>query len=295
MPKCFMSRWFDVTVGACLHNVVFPPGTVPPTAFQPSIEMITIHGWGPGILTGSHKITTRETCNGAFYTLDTHDCGPMIPDVTPSFPPNPWYAVMWPFSSRKAVFSSSQELAEGKPTACMQMLPIPFPYLTCGEPISMPNIGSVSNFICSKTVDMSWADVAMGVVKIAVSVAIDALFYFLGNKFSQGPADELLDACISSQHRVMMGIFGKFVPLGSRSDVLLGVGKTALTGLTNWGISAIDSSWRGVGNPTLEFKTGGGLFGEASVGFEHTDQGVQNKSDVKPFGQSLFGPSGGGS
>ena len=145
--EVFISRAFDAAIGALFHSQLpLPPA---PGAFGVSVEMIATQAWGPGLLTGSNKLTTQELQNGVPFCLGDHDIGPLIPDVTVPWPGNANYAIAWPFSSRKMLFQSTIVMTEGKPTGCAQPGPIPLPIMTCGDPCGAPTALEVTNFIAN--------------------------------------------------------------------------------------------------------------------------------------------------
>jgi hypothetical protein len=257
--EVFISRAFDVAVGALCHSQLpLPPA---PGAFGVSVEMIATQAWGPGLLTGSNKLTSRELQNGVPFCLGDHDIGPLIPDVTVPWPSNANYAIAWPFSSRKMLFQSTIVQTEGKPTACAQPGPIPLPMMTCGDPCGAPTALEVSNFIANTKIGMSGGDIVAGVIKCAAAMVIDLIFYGI----SRGVADrralraamegaEAVERSVARQ--IADGIAGKLVPTSWTAAAKAGV-----TAVTNFGISALE------GNPTFQLKIGAAPVGEVGVGW----------------------------
>lgn len=258
--EVFISRAFDVAIGVLAHGQLpVPPA---PGPFGVSVEIIATQAWGPGLLTGANKLTTRELQNGVPFCLGGHDLGPLIPDITVPWPSNANYWIMWPFSSRKMLFQSTIVMTEGKPTACAQPGPIPLPMMTCGDPVSAPTALEVSNFIANTKIGMSGGDIVAGVIKAAAAMVIDFIFYGISKGIANNAAMEAAMEGVeqvekSVARQVADGIAGKLVPTSWDAAA-----KSAVTALTDFGISALE------GNPTFKLKVGGGPVGEAGVGWQ---------------------------
>ena len=266
MPVHVNVIW-DPTVGMNFHTLWGPPPAIPPLPGTPvpSIEMITTQMWTAGFLLGQNKFTKKTLHKGVFMCIGAHDIGTLIPDVT--IPPvNAYYTIMWPFSSRKISFMASTVHMEKQPTSCSQIFP-PIPMITCGDPLGLPLAYPVANLLNNLTVGMSFADFLMGYLRVAVSMAIDAIFEWgpIGNFFKKGAGD----AATSIARTIASEVAGK---LGVTPAALA---KNAVSALANWGVSALE------GNPTLAMKVGGGLVPEIGV------QAGGNAEDV--HGGEVFG------
>jgi hypothetical protein len=276
VAEVFISRAFDASFGVLTHGCLPIP---PAPKFSVSVERLATNAWSAGMATGANQLTSKELQNGVPFCLGGHDLGPLIPDITTMFPPNANYAIMWPFSSRKIMFQSTIVKTEGKDTACAQpAMPIPFPMMTCGDPIGAPVIIAMTNFIANTKIGISGGDIIGGVVKIAAAVAIDLIFNAIGSAAEARQAmravmSEAGEAATKSLTRqVLEGIGGKLVPTSWTAAAKAGV--SALVGL---GISSLE------GNPTFELKIGGGLVGEAAVGYGQDGFAA----GVKPLGQDI--------
>ena len=169
----------DFSMGVLCHHFPFPP------AVTVSIEMIIPQIWFPGCFLWQNKFARTVRHRGQWICQDGHDVGPLIPDIT--IPPaNPWYPVMWLFSSRSMVWSAHSVKMDGEQTGLAQGgIPFAFgpnsypllPMMTCGEPIFAPTAIPISNWTNTVIVGMTAADLIAGMLSIALSIAIDILFY----------------------------------------------------------------------------------------------------------------------
>ncbi len=247
MPVHVNVIW-DPTLGINMHTLWVPP--LPPSPIPvPSFEIITTQMWTAGFLLGKNKFTTEVFHKGVFICIDDHDIGPLIPDITIPFV-NAYYVIMWPFSGRKIAFTASTVKMETKPTSCAQIWP-PLPMMTCGDPFTLPTSYPVANLFNTVTVGLTFEDFVMGWVKIAVSIAIDALFAF-------GPVAKFFkklagDAVKTIGQEILGQVLGK---LGLSPSALA---KKAVAALAGWAISAFGD------NPTLKFTVGGGLIPEVGL------------------------------
>lgn len=169
MYRCKVNIFSDITGGALFHPLLVGPLLTP---MVPAIEMICLQMWTLGFLCGQNKFTTTVRHKRGPIVLDGHDIGMGIPDITIPFV-NSYYAIMWPFSSRKAAFSASTVKMNGKAVGCADL---DFPMMTCGEPVSAPTAAPLLNRMNTVAVGMTRRDVVMGAVKIVVSIAIDTVF-----------------------------------------------------------------------------------------------------------------------
>jgi len=179
-----VSTAFTPSLGVLTHSALAAPAIPTPTPV-PSVEMTAIQLWAPGYALNMNNltmrsITTKDPVNHMYQpiVLDAHQCGPMIPDLTPPVPANQWYAVMWPLSEREFMFSASTVKMNGEATGCAQTVGIPpLPLMTCGDPVSAPTaLMHPLQLMNSVSVGFTWADLAKGVLSIAASMALDFLF-----------------------------------------------------------------------------------------------------------------------
>lgn len=166
----------DLSAGVLMHNVLLPP-PIPVPVPSISIEMAVNQDWPPGEFANTHKRAATVQHKGRRIVLEGHDCGPMIPDVTPLFPLNYFYLIMWPFSSRKFTFSASTVQADAAPIGCAALF---LPMMTCGDPISAPTGIALSSWTNTVEVGMTGTDLAIGLAYAAASVALDSIFNKIG-------------------------------------------------------------------------------------------------------------------
>lgn len=171
----------DLSMGVGMHNGFLPP-VVPAPVPQPSIEMIATMKWVAGYLLNKNKLTAKLEFNGWQVVQDGHDLGPLISDITPALPANLWYAMMWPFSSRKTAFCASKVLAEGVPLAghyrgLMTMV-------SCGEPMSLPTVVCLTNELHNCDIGFELSDIAFGFIGILAGVAVEKLSAAIGGRIS---------------------------------------------------------------------------------------------------------------
>jgi hypothetical protein len=167
----------DLSAGVGDHFLLL---LAPPAVITVSIEMIVPMRWPPGIPLGLHQLSESVTHKGWTIVLAGHDCGPFIPDLTIPFL-NFWYAIMWPFSSRKMSFSASTVQANGTAIACAQ-LPL-FGLMTCGDIATTPTAFPLTAILNSLDVGMTWLDIEIGWMSNVVSVVTDLIF----SLFSDAP------------------------------------------------------------------------------------------------------------
>jgi hypothetical protein len=166
----------DFSTGYYRHDAIVP-GTPPvKIPMVPSFEMIATQAWGPGIPMGKNKFSSSVVYRGFPIALDGHECGPLIPDMTPPQPANLNYAIMWPTSTRKMVLSSHSVEHDGQKVACAQMLLLPIPMMTCGDPIDAPVAVINLNMFNTEKVGVSLAEFLVALAVLAVGMIIDAAF-----------------------------------------------------------------------------------------------------------------------
>lgn len=269
---CPVNIVWDISVGALTHTLWVTVVPVPtPSTPTLSIEMVATQMWTAGYVLGKNQFTTDVlTCNMP-TCQENHDLGPLIPDVTIPFV-NVYYAIMWPFSSRKMTFAASTVKMNKKAVGCAAIFP-PFPMMTCGDPITAPTARPLTNLLHRVFVGMTFGDIMLGIANIAVSIAIDAVFEWcppfstIGKKFSDsiGPlANEIL---------------GK---VGLTPKSLAKKGTNALAGwIVGASAHALDS------NQSMPDKIGIG------VGPPHMEYGIQIGGDTNAPGFHSLGEVGG--
>jgi hypothetical protein len=212
--------------------------------------MFALQQWY-GFFVNQNKFTNKSKPvyhKRQWIVLDGHDQGMLIPDVTIPFV-NVYYAIMWPLSSRKILFSASTVKMNGTATGCTQLIGLPpLPMMTCGNPISAPTAFSMINFTNTVVVGMTLGDLLIGLLSAAISMALDYVFY----KLKPPSAMNTTGLGIGKQ------FFQKALPFlemsaknGAISFAKYGAMKWGLSALGNFAISALK------GNPT--FKLGVGL------------------------------------
>jgi hypothetical protein len=165
----------NFSTGVLTHNVVSPPQIPAPVPMM-SVEMIATQLWSYGYAMNQNKLTRKVLHKGMPIVQGGHDCGMMIPDMTPPMPANAFYPVMWPLSSRKTTFAASTVKMDKKPTACASG---PFTMMTCGDPISAPTAQvHPTQLLNNVIVGMTMGDVAKGLMMVAVSMTIDFVFEY---------------------------------------------------------------------------------------------------------------------
>lgn len=245
---------YDPTMGMNFHTLwasLVPP--LPGTP-APALEMIATQMWTAGYFLGQNKFTSTVKHKHFPICQGDHDIGILIPDITFPFV-NFYYMIMWPFSSRKMAFATSAIKFNDKPVGCSQAWP-PLPMMTCGDPVTLPTAVPIINFLNPLKVGLSLSDLIMGIAKIAVSIAIDALFHYLGKpgtseaaeKAAKEAAERMAKRHVASQIARTVGkeVAGKFGLTPSS------LAKKAVSSLAGFGFSVVE------GNPTIKLGVGGG-------------------------------------
>jgi hypothetical protein len=172
--KVHINRANDWSVGVLSHNVITPVGIPAPPSV--SVEMFAPQKY-TGYFLNKAKLTRKVKHRGSTLVQGGHEVGPMILDITPLVIANWYYAIMWPFSSRKITFSSSTVNFESEPAGCAQTLGLPpLPMMTCGDPISAPTALVFTNILRNTKVGMTNLDLVAGLVEIAISIGLDLIF-----------------------------------------------------------------------------------------------------------------------
>jgi hypothetical protein len=169
----------DISTGFWMHHLITP--TVPPVGPVPvpSVEIPATQMWTLGYLTGKNVFTTTVKHRfGLPIVLDGHDLGMMIPDITIPFV-NAYYAIMWPMSSRKIIFTTSIVKMDGKMVGCASIFP-PFFMMSCGDPTANIVCYPVTNVLMDSVhVGMTPMDGWMGLGRAVFALALDAVFGIL--------------------------------------------------------------------------------------------------------------------
>jgi len=224
----------DISFGFLTHDLFIPPAPIVPTF---SIEMVCTQKWA-GFFLNNNKLTTTVEHNGKSVVLKGHNCGPLIFDITiPAS--NVAYAWIWPFSDRKITFSASSVEMDGTATGCAQIFMLPLPMMTCGDPISAPTAFLLTSDINNAYVGMSMADFLLGLLDIALSIAIDALFEW-GWKGKKGP--DVLDM----RETITKRLVDKFLPTDLEAWAKKGL--SSMAGLLTSGLEGNPTFKIGVGN-----------------------------------------------
>ncbi len=153
-------------------EIVPPPYTAPVIPTHPFVEVPHILFWGPGAGMTSPKVLF----DGFTPAQQGHDSGIGIIHV--GVPPGPLSVVATATSFFKCVFGAGTVLAEGKPTA--GHFPPLINMLQCFAPVPLP-IGGVLLFKNTVFVGLTWMDILMGIVRIAIAIVIALVFNKLGN------------------------------------------------------------------------------------------------------------------
>jgi len=242
----------------------------------PSIETYATQMWTAGYILNKNKLTqtVKHTPVQLPIVQKGHDCGPMIPDITPTFPSNYLYAVIWPFTSRKIMFSASKVKMDGKATGCACSYAIPpIPMMTCGFPTSAPVAGvhPVQYFMVNVSVGMTWSDYLWGLVKILREMAVNLLFYYLTKT--------------SGKEKVEFW-FGFKEVMANAGLTPEGAAKKALHSVTKGGLSLFTE------NPTIKFGVSAPT-ANTEVSYS-SKEGFKARTDLITGHETSFGTSSNG-
>lgn len=289
----FVNTEYDISFGVLTHNVLLPPAVPTPTPMV-SIEMVATQWWPPGFAMNQNKFTTTVKHVQQNIVLDGHDCGMLVPDITPPFPVQYYYAIAWPFSSRKTAFAASSVKMDKTPVGCAQLGPVPLPMMTCGDPISAPTAFALFNCFTSQVkVGMSLLDLLLGLLGIAISIAIDFVFEMLGSSgksaseviegygrraFSRQAMREFAETATETLARTLGREFlGK---MGLQAKPALKRGVSALAGLLTSTLQ---------GNPTFKYSPVGGPF--AGVEGSIDSKGAKGQGSIGGYQRDTRGQS----
>ena len=234
----------------------FPP-IPPPLPGMPfslaacAIESPVNAWWPPGGALGSHKFTSTVFHNGMQICLDGHDCGKFIPhlQILPAFN-NMLTFIHIPFSSRKANFSASTVLMNGKPTAGMTMIawpPTPMTY--CADPFGMPLADAPTSHFNTVEIHISLADWLAGAFTIAAGLVLDYVMFKRGatRSFGQAAGKDIAKSRAGQSTasliaaRIKSKIMGKFTANWAMKQglgVVTGLARIGLTGQGSVGVTA---------------------------------------------------------
>jgi len=255
---------YDPTMGLNSHTLWATLLPVPaPSTPTFAIEMIATQMWTAGYFLGQNKFTTTVKHHNFPVCQADHDIGILIPDITIPFV-NFYYLIMWPFSSRKMAFSSSSVKFDGQQVACSQVAPIPLPMMTCGDPFTLPTAVPIINWLNQLKVGMSLADLLLGIAKIAVSIAIDAIFNKLGSaKGGAAAAKKAAKEAAEAAAKKSVGrqIAGAILPevAGKLGVTPKAFFKKSVNALAGFGFSVVE------GNPSYKIGIGGGPVPELAL------------------------------
>lgn len=247
-----VTRENDVSLGVLTHKGLNPAMGFPTPAPTLSIETVVNTKHLPGYVLNKNKLTRTVLLaewwggDGTRLMLDGHDHGPFIQDLTPAPIVNLWYAVMWPFSSRKCAFSAAKVWADDGPFGGAQVHPWVLPWITCGEPFSLPMAWSPTTFRNNVIVGFERADIAAGAASALAAILIDFLFEKLGPQGAPGtPQQELLKELAAR----LLGFSGRAgaakLAIASIVDGAISYARGRAMGTGDWSIKV------GVGSPYL--------------------------------------------
>ncbi len=158
------------------HQDIPPPYTAPPAPL-PFVEVPHTCFWGPGqAMPAPNKVLTDNFTPAQVG----HDSG--IGVIHVDIPVGPLCPVAIATSMCKVVFAAGTVLSDNKPTA--GHFPPIIPLLQCFFPVPLPIAGYllVMNTVF---VGMNFMDILMGLLRIAVAIALAAIFNKLGNSSSR--------------------------------------------------------------------------------------------------------------
>ncbi len=271
---------YDPTMGALFHNTIPPVVPVP----SPSVEMIATQMWTYGYYLNQNKLTKKVLHKNFYIVLDGHDIGAMIPDITPAQMANAYYAVMWPFSSRKIIFKTSKVKMEKVFVGCSQVFAPPFPMMTCGDPVSALIAFPLINKLNTVIVGITLKDVFVGLLQASMLMALDFVFDKIGKpidrfakKIAKKAAEKVMkkvgrkvvkevakEAAEEAAEKVTKRAMAKAAASEALGKLLptspAKVMKTGLAGAAGLATTSLE------GNPTYKVSTGGGPLG-GEVGY----------------------------
>lgn len=253
-----MTVEFPVTLANDICAGVNTHFTIPPLPPMPSLslEMLTNMKESPGYQLGKNKIADNVTLNGMGIVLDGHDVGMNRADFTPMVPVNPLYAVIWLNASRKTLFSAAKVTMStaDTPVAGVSMT-LSMPMLTCGDPVALPSMFSLSNAWNQCVVGFEASDLVAGWLAAGSAVAID-LIAFAINGWPGGTSTSF------------WGMFGgDLTKFGAGASDRGSIVKLVLGPILDGGVSYVRGRMNGTNDWSIRWTVGGPLLGgEYSVG-----------------------------
>ena len=160
---------YDFTVGIAPHN--YWPSIIPGPSYAPHMEMVFPQLATVGYLMGANKFTTTVKHKQMPIVQDGHDQGILIPDLYLPGVVNFFYPLMWPFSKRKIMFSSSTVKFDGVNVGCSDLTRA-LPMQTCGNPIDSPLCYPIFNVLNTLKTGLTIDDFQKGVDKHIISMGI---------------------------------------------------------------------------------------------------------------------------
>jgi hypothetical protein len=296
--RCPVNIIIDFSLSPVGWHFFVPIPPLPPTPVPAfAMEMFALQMWTAGLLLGKNKFTSTVTHKNLPIVLDTHDVGPLIPDITIPFN-NLYYLVMWPMSARKIVFAAYKVQMNGKPVGMTDILSI-LPMLSCGNPVSNPLVFSI--IAATNTLDVGYelADLAVGLVLIAFTLVGDLLAYLLDPPGASGIGMQLVGqlfpflgpgASAASLAKIAAATAGNFVASAIRHEqsggvVPYSVGiQTPDNPLVSGGASVNWGSTDPANNGVVLGGNAAGVSREKNVSSGGETQGSNFGGPVNPFG-----------
>lgn len=241
----------DLSLGVLSHKGLNPAMGYPMPAPTLSFEILASTKHLPGYVLNKNKLTRtvllgERWSDGVTLMLDGHDHGPLLQDITPSPIVNGWYPVMWAFSSRKCAFSAAKVLADGLAFGGAQLGPAPLPWITCGEPYSLPTALAITSMLNDVIVGFESSDYAAGWASVATTALIDYLFERFGPSSAAGSIREAILQEVAAR---LMGFSGRAgalkLVIGAGVDALISAARGRAMGTGDWSVKV------GVGSPYL--------------------------------------------
>jgi len=136
--------------------------------------------------------------------------------------------------------------------------------MTCGDPFTLPTAVPIINWLNQLKVGMSLADLLLGIAKIAVSIAIDAIFNKLGSaKGGAAAAKKAAKEAAEAAAKKSVGrqIAGAILPevAGKLGVTPKAFFKKSVNALAGFGFSVVE------GNPSYKIGIGGGPVPELAL------------------------------
>jgi len=252
----------DVVLGVTSHMAPAPP------LVNVAAEG-TLQGAPPGLLLGTHKMSSTVTHKGWSIVQQGHDVGPLVPHLTAPIAANPWYGKILPAASIKVVFGAQSVQVQGAAAGVATLIHAPpLPLLTCGEPLPLPTAFPVTAFKNTVHVEVTLRDLLAGALDIILSVAIE----WIVGKLIPGPDPEeaksfeenLIDGLSDLLLRPLGAVpeeAKKGARFGRANGVVTALAKMALSSLAGVLVTAVE------GHPKLSVSLGTAA-GKATVEYD---------------------------